>query len=135
MVTINLAGEELRCEELTGEQLEAPMLRFAEAIESGETMRQMAAAMRMLRVVVVEADHRKIDALLDRRDSPVRFADIDKAIGEAMKQMADRPTEKSASSSPGDGETRASSTAGSSSPDIRHLAPVEHSRFAASAAS
>jgi len=100
-VTVELCGETLRVEAMDAEDFEAPMLRYSEAMDSGEQVRQMAAVMRLLRSVIVDDDHPKIDALLDRKQNRPRFADVDNAVGEAMRAATGRPTQPSLPSTDG----------------------------------
>lgn len=122
-VTIDLCGETLRVEPVEAEDFEAPMLRYSEAMDSGEQVRQMAAVMRLLRAVIVDEDHAKIDALLDRKKDRPRFKDIDEAIGRAMEAVAARPTQPSSPSSDGPSTTQPTSRVVSLS---RGTAGTEH---------
>lgn len=108
-VTIELCGETLRVEDMDAADFEAPMLRYAEALESGEQMRQMAGVMRLLRTIVIDDDHAKIDALLDRKQDRPRWSDIDEAIGRAMTALTERPTQPSSPSVDGPSTTQPTS--------------------------
>lgn len=110
--------------------------KMAQAQSSGEHTKAMSLMLRMARKLVAPEQREEFDAFVESDEfEDLDYAEIDTAIGEAMSEVAGRPTKKSANSSTGHTGTRASSTAGSSSPDIHLLAPAERSRFTASAAS
>jgi hypothetical protein len=110
--------------------------KLAQAQDAGDHTKAMSLMLRMARKLVHPDERETFDEFVDSDEfEDLGYGDIDTALGEALSEVAGRPTGKSASSSTGRSSARASSTGVSSSPDIRHLAPAERSRFVASAAS
>lgn len=104
-VTIDLCGETLRVHEVEPDDLQGPMMRFAEAMESESDMVNLAGCMRMLRFIVVDADQGKINALFDRRTGAPRVKDVDGAIAQAFERFFARPTQPSSPSASGQEST------------------------------
>jgi hypothetical protein len=106
MKTLNIKAKELRCVDTMPLGM---LFDLAEAMDSDDMMKGMAAMGRTIRNLVVPEDRKALSAILNDATDPLSFDDLNTALGGLLKQYGDRPLGKPSSSPVGRGRTGGSS--------------------------
>lgn len=103
MATLRLLGREFTCRDSI-----APgrMMKLAKGMQATHPMDMYAAMYDFATALVVEEERSKLDKALDDLED---MSDFNTAIGEAMKEIAGRPTEAASSSQGGQPTTERTS--------------------------